>query len=353
MPQPVVILRFNTADSSSAEPAVPPVIPVHDAGHARPGESPVSTLKAACADLPADATWVIPVESTTRLNADTQAEIQAAVDRADRTVGWIIAANSNAIPYCPWQVFPPRVAALIPPVGTPLIAAIRRDAVEQCRDVSQPLRDGLVRAAAANQVARTNGSPQTATGPLGNYPKLAPGAPPAGLRWLGEHLRNVSDTELFPQIASPADAVAFRAGLWQINDFLDTSHEHSQSVEGQGTHAAGDYWHAIMHRREPDPSNSKYWFRRVGRHPIFESLADRAAAILNESPQPGDRWRDKLMPGGEWDPIAFVDFCEDARRSGDRERARDAERIQWIEMLLLLAATHQDATGEPYPSASG
>src|SRR4029079_11488334 len=68
---------------------------------------------------------------------------------------------------------------------------------------------------------------------------------------------------------------ACRAGLWLAFDFLDESHAISQDLETAG----GSFWHAIMHRREPDASNSKYWWRRVGEHPVFASLTEAAARL--------------------------------------------------------------------------
>src|SRR6185295_3279275 len=47
-----------------------------------------------------------------------------------------------------------------------------------------------------------------------------------------------------------------RAGLWLLQDFLDESHAISQDIDTR----EGSFWHAIMHRREPDASNSKYWW---------------------------------------------------------------------------------------------
>src|SRR5512133_1230224 len=37
------------------------------------------------------------------------------------------------------------------------------------------------------------------------------------------------------------------------------------------------YWHAMVHRQEPDPGNSGYWFRQVGKHAIFAVLREHAA----------------------------------------------------------------------------
>src|SRR5690348_9587161 len=50
------------------------------------------------------------------------------------------------------------------------------------------------------------------------------------------------------------------AGLWLRHGFLDESHTISQSLDN----SSGSYWHGLMHRREGDFDNTKYWFRRVG-----------------------------------------------------------------------------------------
>ena len=68
------------------------------------------------------------------------------------------------------------------------------------------------------------------------------------------------------------ERIAVAAGLHLFYDDLDGSHSLSQTVEGRGKNHNGDYWHAIMHRREPDYDNAKYWFRRVGAHPVMTEL---------------------------------------------------------------------------------
>ncbi|MEX0586798.1 MAG: hypothetical protein WD176_09145 [Pirellulales bacterium] len=131
-----------------------------------------------------------------------------------------------------------------------------------------------------------------------------------------------------------SDTTTLMAGWFQINDDLDASHTLAQSIEG---HPDGDYWHAIMHRREPDYGNSKYWFRHVGRHPVFADLAPRAAQILHDAPPDvHSQWSGRLNVDSGWDPSAFVDMCQQAAADEEDNLGRTARRIQWIEMLLLL-----------------
>ncbi len=59
-----------------------------------------------------------------------------------------------------------------------------------------------------------------------------------------------------------------QAGLWLYVDDLTRSHNISQSIESQ----AGSLWHGIMHRREGDFWNSKYWFRKAGTFSGFAGM---------------------------------------------------------------------------------
>jgi hypothetical protein len=132
------------------------------------------------------------------------------------------------------------------------------------------------------------------------------------------------------------EGIALRAGLTLIHDDLNGSHELSQSIEGMGNPLLGDYWHAIMHRREPDYFNAKYWFRRLGRHPLFPAIAEEANSLLSDPAIPqGAVWKKRLLARG-WDAAAFVDLCEVCSADESGGLGLIARKIQWFEMLCLL-----------------
>lgn len=159
--------------------------------------------------------------------------------------------------------------------------------------------------------------------------------------WLQIAIRSTANTSQ----GGTAECTAVAAGLHLLYDDLAGSHANSQSIEGHGKNHNGDYWHAIMHRREPDYGNAKYWFRRVGTHPVLAELPAvlnrvRTEAVSGEL----DCWADRFVKNGAWDPFAFVDACETASRpDAERVFVHALEEIQHFEMLHLLVQSFADA----------
>jgi hypothetical protein len=139
-------------------------------------------------------------------------------------------------------------------------------------------------------------------------------------------------------LVSRSMAQACLAGLWLRYDFLDESHRISQEIDNP----TGSFWHGIMHRREGDFGNAKYWFRRVGEHPIFDELAAAAAPLAADSP-PTDAAR-FLIDGKTWNPFKFVDLCESASGKSP-SLAPLCMAIQEREWELLFAFCHRQAVG--------
>mgnify|MGYP007059390394 CR=1 FL=1 len=137
------------------------------------------------------------------------------------------------------------------------------------------------------------------------YPLVATG-PAADME---DRLAAISQADLFGdrEIADLEMADACLSGLWLRFDFLDRSHTISQDIKS----ATGSFWHGIMHRREPDWSNAKYWFRQVGTHEIFGDLQSAAREIIAAEDSLELSFQ-SLADSDEWDPFAFVDLCESA-----------------------------------------
>jgi hypothetical protein len=141
-------------------------------------------------------------------------------------------------------------------------------------------------------------------------------------------------TSVFPGVPSRI-RLMLSAGLLQLYDFWDASHEAAQRADDEGERDFSAYWHGIAHRREPDPGNAAYWFRRVGRHPLFAALADAARSVLDEH---GDvSVAQRLVSGGAWNAFAMIDLCTGARPGSENEKL--ARKLQSLELWLLLEAT--------------
>lgn len=134
-----------------------------------------------------------------------------------------------------------------------------------------------------------------------------------------------------------AMAAAVRAGLLTRADRFHEAHEVSQEIHTP----TGSYWHGILHRREPDYGNARYWFDRVGSHPVFPELAAAVAAEAGASKPIGE-----LTARGRWDPYRWIRLCEECVE-GDRPELRVAlERIEELEIELLLGFSYRMARGE-------
>lgn len=89
--------------------------------------------------------------------------------------------------------------------------------------------------------------------------------------------------------------------LWLYVDDLHRSHEISQGLPNP----TGSWLHGIMHRREGDFENAKYWLRQAARHPALYRM-------------------------GDFDPIAFVDKVREAPKSGE---LLDQQRQEWKTLM--------------------
>jgi len=141
-------------------------------------------------------------------------------------------------------------------------------------------------------------------------------------RELWRTIRDAPDAELASgKVIADAPAFALvRGGLLYALDDLDGSHRFFQEASGD----LGSYWHGVVHRREGDFENARYWFRRAGQLPFFGELHGRAA---------GDSAEMARQPS--WDAYLFTGQCEQARFGAD-ELTGELIALQRAEFAVLF-----------------
>ena len=123
--------------------------------------------------------------------------------------------------------------------------------------------------------------------------------------------------DLTHQIETCTCSGEVKAGLYLINGDWERAHMASQSLHS----SLAAHWHALVHRHEPDYSNSKYWLRKVGKSEIYPQLVQSA----KESGHTALVTRDD-----QWEPFLFTDCF--ARP----DRTAWTVNLDELEMQLLL-----------------
>jgi len=135
-------------------------------------------------------------------------------------------------------------------------------------------------------------------------------------------LRAADDATVSGQksIGKPPMFTLVRGGLLYALDAIDEAHRIFQDSPGD----LGSYWHGMMHRREGDFDNARYWFRRAGVLPVFGELhrkaSEHSAVMARQS---------------NWDPYLFTGECEQAR-FGETESLKELATLQRVEFDALF-----------------
>jgi hypothetical protein len=111
-----------------------------------------------------------------------------------------------------------------------------------------------------------------------------------------------------------------RGGLLYAVDAIHEAHTIFQDAKGD----LGSYWHGMMHRREGDFDNARYWFRRSGVLPVFAEMhraASESSALMARQ--------------SNWDPYLLTGECEQAR-FGETESLNELIRLQQAEFEVLF-----------------
>jgi len=117
----------------------------------------------------------------------------------------------------------------------------------------------------------------------------------------------------------PSAALRLRATALLYHDHQDAAHDIIQDLGD----VEAAIIHAMLHRREPDYWNAKYWVRRFDAHPIYLSLGRRLPSLAR-TPEQTELVRKLTLPGA-FEPLAFIDLCE----ANERKPALDPTVI-WL-----------------------
>jgi len=146
------------------------------------------------------------------------------------------------------------------------------------------------------------------------------------------------DQLLTVPIQNRDEAMAMLAGLWLWLDGLKEAHEMAQDLVGP----TGAFWHAIVHRREGDFSNAKYWYARCADHRALRLVSAMARDIVGRDTQDKSILR---IVAGEYNPDAMVDLVEAIADKPQDPRYEAAVRLQKLEWEALFSHCAYEATG--------
>ncbi len=169
--------------------------------------------------------------------------------------------------------------------------------------------------------------------------------------FLKSYLQGLSADRLIPE----RDPESFSgnlvlAALMDKNDDLESCHKICQEA-GQDD-VCGNYWHGIVHRREPDFENARGWFRRAYGLPAYEEIYAGVLGVLQrvlQVPEYGEAreralgFMQHLRVQGSWDPIYLVDLCEACMERGSASESKMLEEVQKVEFEVLFDWTYRSA----------
>ncbi len=121
------------------------------------------------------------------------------------------------------------------------------------------------------------------------------------------------------------DKHTLAAGLWLYVDDLQRSHTVSQGLN----RPSGSFWHAIMHRREGDFSNSHHWYRKAGQHPVLHRIDS------------GGGGGGAGTAVGAYEPHTFIDRVDRAvAQQSDSPDLVAMQRLEWVALFEWCVEHH-------------
>ena len=147
-----------------------------------------------------------------------------------------------------------------------------------------------------------------------------------------------SNSDFFINAVNGVGAECCLSVLWLFNNFLEESHTISQNVH----EPIGSYLHGIMHRREGDFSNAKYWFHRAGN----ANFISRISELIQKNGLSDVFGSESSI----FSPAEFVDLVANqmgatSKKDGASDR-RKLEKISYFELLVVFDCCFEKASGK-------
>lgn len=104
-----------------------------------------------------------------------------------------------------------------------------------------------------------------------------------------------------------------QGALYLYLDCFEEAHNVANAHEGTWQ---GNWLHAILHRREPDAANAKYWYARVqAPETDYRIIGWAAREVLGAKPPEGlEALAEAVRKSGSWEPEVFTDLCDRYRK---------------------------------------
>jgi hypothetical protein len=137
--------------------------------------------------------------------------------------------------------------------------------------------------------------------------------------------------------ASKPDCLNLSAALLQIFDFWEESHQCAQSAEDEGEKQISAHWHAICHRREPDPGNANYWWARVRNNIASKSLVEIISATEPELTDDERKIAKSLIESGNFNDRSMTSNAISVCSGSCQEIF--LRKVQKYEMIFMFNGT--------------
>ena len=131
-----------------------------------------------------------------------------------------------------------------------------------------------------------------------------------------------------------------QGALYLYFDCFEEAHTIANDHEGS---AQGNWIHAILHRREPDAGNSRYWYARVNiPKKVSETIAQEALGILKVESKGLESLAQKLEKSKQWEPEVFVGLCDQYRKKDPSTPGygvlAKVQQAEWRGLLKLISS---------------